>query len=135
MNHLNHLVMKTRNANPKHSTLEANRPLFFLVGLSVSLLTIYAAFEINFTQAEIPDFSDDGGFTEELKENGKVFVELKFDATGHLEEVNRLRSCDDLAKREALRGMHTLPDPIRPGTVDGVPATVSMILPVMFTRN
>ncbi len=66
MNLLNHLVMKTRNANPKHSTLEANRPLFFLVGLSLSLLTVYAAFEMNFAQAGIPDFSDDSVFTEEI---------------------------------------------------------------------
>ena len=58
--------MKTRNANPKHSTLEANRPLFFLVGLSLSLLTVYAAFEMNFAQAGIPDFSDDSVFTEEI---------------------------------------------------------------------
>ena len=72
---------------------------------------------------------------EELKENGKVFVELKFDATGHLEEVNSLRSYNDLAKKEALRAMRALTDPISPGTVDGVPAPVSMIVPVMFTRN
>ena len=58
--------MKTRNANPKHSTLEENRPLFFLVGLSLSLLTVYAAFEMNFAQAGIPDFSDDSVFTEEI---------------------------------------------------------------------
>ena len=72
---------------------------------------------------------------EGLKENGKVFVELTFDAKGHLAEVNSLRSYDDLAKAEALRAVRTLPDPIRPGTVDGVPAPVSMIVPVMFTRN
>ncbi len=46
--------------------LEANRPLFFLVGLSLSLLTVYAAFEMNFAQAGIPDFSDDSVFTEEI---------------------------------------------------------------------
>ncbi|MCH1401381.1 MAG: hypothetical protein L7U78_02520 [Schleiferiaceae bacterium] len=72
---------------------------------------------------------------EGLKENGKVFVELKFDATGHLAEVNSLRSYDDLAKEEALRAMRTLPDPISPGTVDGEAAPVSMVVPVMFTRN
>lgn len=72
---------------------------------------------------------------EGLKENGKVFVELKFDATGHLVEVNSLRSYNDLAKEEALRAMRTLPDPIRPGTVDGEAAPVSMVVPVMFTRN
>ena len=72
---------------------------------------------------------------EGLKEDGKVFVELKFDATGHLAEVNSLRAYDDLAQEEALRAMRTLPDPIRPGTVAGVAAPVSMIVPVMFTRN
>ena len=72
---------------------------------------------------------------EGLKENGKVFVELTFDATGHLAEVNSLRSYDDLAKAEALRAMRALTHPISPGTVDGVPAPVSMIVPVMFTRN
>jgi len=72
---------------------------------------------------------------EGLKENGKVFVELKFDASGHLAEVNSLRSFNDLAKEEALRAMRTLPDPIRPGTVDGKAAPVSMAVPVMFTRN
>ncbi len=51
--------MKTRNANPNPSTLEAKRPLFFLVGLSLSLLTVYTAFEMNFAQDEMPDFSDD----------------------------------------------------------------------------
>ena len=40
---------------------------------------------------------------EGLKENGKVFVELTFDAKGHLAEVNSMRSYDDLAKAEALR--------------------------------
>ena len=58
--------MKTRNANPNPSTLEAKRPLFFLVGLSLSLLTVYTTFEINFAQAEMPDFSDDSVFTEEI---------------------------------------------------------------------
>jgi hypothetical protein len=72
---------------------------------------------------------------EGLKENGKVFVELKFDASGHLAEVNSLRSFNDLAKEEALRAMRTLPDTIRPGTVDGEAAPVSMVVPVMFTRN
>ena len=105
MKPLNHLVMKTRNANPKHSMLEANRPLFFLVGLSLSFLTVYAAFEINFVVAEIPDFSDDGGFMEEIDWTVPLTV------------------------------MRALADPIRPGTVDGVPALVSMIVPVMFTRN
>jgi hypothetical protein len=71
---------------------------------------------------------------EGLEENGKVYVELKFDATGHLAEVNSLRSYDDLAKEEALRAMRTLPDPIRPGTLGGVAAPVSMVVPVMFTR-
>jgi hypothetical protein len=72
---------------------------------------------------------------EGLKENGKVFVELKFDASGHLAEVNSLRSYDDLAKEEALRAMRTLPDPIRPGTLGGEAAPVSVVVPVMFTRN
>jgi len=58
--------MKTRNAKPNPSTLEAKRPLFFLVGLSLSLLTVYTTFEINFAQAEMPDFSDDSVFTEEI---------------------------------------------------------------------
>ena len=71
---------------------------------------------------------------EGLTENGKVYVELKFDATGHLAEVNSLRSYNDLAKGEALRAMRTLPDPIRPGTVGGEAAPVSMVVPVMFTR-
>jgi len=71
---------------------------------------------------------------EGLKENGKVYVELKFDATGRLAEVNSLRSYDDLAKEEAVRAMRTLPDPIRPGTVAGEAAPVSMVVPVMFTR-
>ena len=72
---------------------------------------------------------------EGLKENGKVFVELTFDAKGHLAEVNSLRSYDDLAKAEALRAVRTLPDPIRPGTIGGEAAPVSMVVPVMFTRN
>ncbi len=72
---------------------------------------------------------------EGLRENGKVFVELTFDAKGHLAEVNSLRSYDDLAKAEALRAVRTLPDPIRPGTVDGEAAPVTMVVPVMFTRN
>ena len=72
---------------------------------------------------------------EGLKENGKVFMELTFDAKGHLAEVNSLRSYDDLAKAEALRAVRTLPDPIRPGTVDGEAAPVTMVVPVMFTRN
>ena len=72
---------------------------------------------------------------EGLKENGKVFMELTFDAKGHLAEVNSMRSYDDLAKAEALRAVRTLPDPIRPGTVDGEAAPVTMVVPVMFTRN
>ena len=72
---------------------------------------------------------------EGLKENGKVFVELKFDTSGHLAEVNSLRSYDDLAKEEALRAMRTLPDPILPGTLGGEAAPVSVVVPVMFTHN
>jgi hypothetical protein len=70
-----------------------------------------------------------------LKENGKVFIELKFDAKGHLAEVNSLRSYDVIATEEALRAMRTLPDPIHPGTVDGVAAPVTIVVPVMFTSN
>ena len=72
---------------------------------------------------------------EGLKENGKVLIELKFDVKGHLVEVNSLRSYDVIAQEEALRAMRTLPDPTHPGTVDGVAAPVTIVVPVMFTRN
>jgi len=52
---------KTRNAN-----LEGKRPLYFLIGLSTSLLTVYAAFELNFETSRLPDFSDEHIYSEEL---------------------------------------------------------------------
>jgi protein TonB len=52
---------KTRNAN-----LEGKRPLYFLIGLSTSLLTVYAAFELNFETSTLPDFSDERIYSEEL---------------------------------------------------------------------
>ena len=52
---------KTRNAN-----LEGKRPLYFLIGLSTSLLTVYAAFELNFETSPLPDFSDERIYSEEL---------------------------------------------------------------------
>jgi len=52
---------KTRNAN-----LEGKRPLYFLIGLSTSLLTVYAAFELNFETSTLPDFSDERINSEEL---------------------------------------------------------------------
>ena len=91
--------------------------------------------QIRFSRFIMNHLMNELQWPEGLKENGKVFVELTFDAKGHLAEVNSLRSYDDLAKAEALRAVRTLPDPIRPGTVDGEAAPVTMVVPVMFTRN
>lgn len=114
-----------------HISVEQSLPVFetcaHIVGDQSEQQVCFNRFVMNHLMNELK-------WPEGLKENGKVYVELKFDATGHLAEVNSLRSYDDLAKEEALRAMRTLPDPIRPGTLGGVAAPVSMVVPVMFTR-
>lgn len=114
-----------------HISVEQSLPVFetcaHIVGDQGEQQVCFNRFVMNHLMNELK-------WPEGLKENGKVYVELKFDATGHLAEVNSLRSYDDLAKEEALRAMRTLPDPIRPGTLGGVAAPVSMVVPVMFTR-
>src|SRR6056300_681331 len=115
-----------------HISVEQSLPVFetcaHIVGDQSEQQVCFNRFVMNHLMNELK-------WPEGLKENGKVYVELKFDATGHLAEVNSLRSYDDLAKEEAMRAMRTLPDPIRPGTVAGEAAPVSMVVPVMFTRN
>ena len=64
-----------KNANPNHKGLEANRPLFFLLGLSLSLLTAYTAFEMNFGKQAIADFSSKGAEMEEINWTHDIFGE------------------------------------------------------------
>jgi len=64
-----------KNSNPNHKGLEANRPLFFLLGLSLSLLTAYTAFEMNFGKQAIADFSSKGAEMEEINWTVPVTVE------------------------------------------------------------
>jgi protein TonB len=60
------LVMKTIDRKTRNANLEGKRPLYFLIGLSTSLLTVYAAFELNFETSTLPDFSDERIYSEEL---------------------------------------------------------------------
>ena len=69
-----------------------------------------------------------------LEENGRVFVEILFDATGKIVQVESVRSYDDRAGEEAVRAMSTLPDAIRPATKHGLPSASNWIIPVSFER-
>jgi protein TonB len=60
------LVMKIIDRKTRNANLEGKRPLYFLIGLSTSLLTVYAAFELNFETSTLPDFSDERIYSEEL---------------------------------------------------------------------
>jgi len=71
---------------------------------------------------------------EGLEENGRVFVEILFDATGKIVQVESVRSYDDRAGEEAVRAMSTLPDAIRPATKHGLPSASNWIIPVSFER-
>ena len=71
---------------------------------------------------------------EGLEENGRVFVEVLFDATGKITQVESVRSYDDRAADEAVRAMRTLPDAMRPATKQGEPSTYNCVVPVSFQR-
>ena len=55
-----------------------------------------------------------------LEENGHVFVEVLFDATGKITQVESVRSYDDRAADEAVRVIKSLPDPVEPAKQQGV---------------
>ena len=71
---------------------------------------------------------------EGLEENGRVFVEVIFDATGKITQVESVRSYDDRAADEAVRAMRTLPDAMRPATKQGESSTYNCVVPVSFQR-
>jgi hypothetical protein len=71
---------------------------------------------------------------EGLEENGRVFVEVLFDATGKITQVESVRSYDDLAAIEAVRAIKSLPDPLEPAKQQGVNSNYSCIIPVSFER-
>ena len=71
---------------------------------------------------------------EGLEENGRVFVEVLFDATGKITQVESVRSYDDLAAIEAVRAIKSLPDPVEPAKQQGVNSKYSCIIPVSFER-
>ena len=71
---------------------------------------------------------------EGLEENGRVFVEVLFDAKGKLTQVESVRSYNDRAADEAVRAMRTLPDAMRPATKQGEPSTYNCVVPVSFQR-
>lgn len=71
---------------------------------------------------------------EGLEENGRVFVEVLFDATGKIVQVESVRSYDDLAAIEAVRAIKSLPDPVEPAKQQGVNSNYSCIIPVLFER-
>jgi TonB family protein len=72
---------------------------------------------------------------EGLEENGKVFVQVTFDETGKLKDVESVRSYNDLAEQEALRLMHLLPDAVKPSTSAGNPVPFTVVIPVLFNLN
>ena len=69
-----------------------------------------------------------------LEENGHVFVEVLFDATGKITQVESVRSYDDRAADEAVRVIKSLPDPVEPAKQQGVNSNYSCIIPVLFER-
>ena len=71
---------------------------------------------------------------EGLEENGRVFVEVLFDATGKITQVESIRSYDDRAAEEAVRALQSLPDAVEPAKVQGVPSAYSCAVPVSFER-
>ena len=71
---------------------------------------------------------------EGLEENGRVYVEVLFDATGKITQVESVRSYDDLAAIEAVRAIKSLPDPVEPAKQQGVNSNYSCIIPVSFER-
>ncbi|PTM01007.1 MAG: hypothetical protein DA440_01320 [Bacteroidetes bacterium] len=71
---------------------------------------------------------------EGLEENGRVFVEVLFDAKGKITQVESVRSYNDRAADEAVRAMRTLPDAMRPATKQGEPSTYNCVVPVSFQR-
>ena len=71
---------------------------------------------------------------EGLEENGRVFVEVLFDATGKITQVESVRSYDELAAAEAVRALKALPDAIAPAKKQGIAAPYSFVVPVSFAR-
>ncbi len=69
--------MKTNDRKTRNANLEGKRPLYFLIGLSTSLLTVFAAFELNFETSPLPDFSDEHVYSEELDWTVPVTVMTK----------------------------------------------------------
>jgi protein TonB len=69
--------MKTNDRKTRNANLEGKRPLYFLIGLSASLLAVFAAFELNFETSPLPDFSDEHVYSEELDWTVPVTVMTK----------------------------------------------------------
>ena len=71
---------------------------------------------------------------EGLEENGRVFVEVLFDATGKITQVESIRSYDDRAADEAVRAIKSLPDAVEPAKRQGTYSNYSCVIPVSFER-
>jgi TonB family protein len=71
---------------------------------------------------------------EGLEENGRVFVEVLFDAKGKITQVESVRSYNDRAEEEAVRAMRSLPDAVVPAKKQGVSVSYTCVVPVSFER-
>lgn len=69
-----------------------------------------------------------------LEEEGRVFVEITFDENGQLQEPQVMKSFSQLASKEAVKVMKSLPQVVMPATENGNPITITYTIPVQFKK-
>lgn len=71
---------------------------------------------------------------EDLKEEGKVFVEIKYDEKAELAEIEVKRSFAEAASREVERTLQAIELPKVPAYQGDKPVAMTFVLPVMFKK-
>lgn len=71
---------------------------------------------------------------EDLKEEGKVFVEIKYNEKAELAQIEVKRTFSELASKEVERTLRALDLPKSPAFQGDKPVAMSFVLPVMFNK-
>ncbi len=128
---LTHVLVGQNNSTEVHVTLKETVPVFEHCG---HIEEDAHAQQTCFNRFIMSHIMNELQWPEGLEENGRVFVEVLFDATGKITKVESVRSYDELAAAEAVRVLKALPDAIAPAKKQSIAAPYSFVVPVSFAR-
>ena len=74
-------------------------------------------------------------YPDDLKENGKSFVEFTIDANGEMKDVRLVKGFNEIADRAAVRVLSTLNFPFTPARQRGNAIESRLVVPITFHPN